>query len=98
MEDGYLFQGDMVFTKEEIRTAMAGGDVNSVGSNAYGMMNSVRKKGRMELFLISQKSVSVETKFFSKVTLIGFIYPFLSNVTFLYSLKKLLTFSGGTEI
>ena len=44
MEDGYLFQGDMVFTKEEIRTAMAGGDVDSVGSNAYGMMNSVRKK------------------------------------------------------
>ena len=48
MKDGYLFQGDMVFTKEEIR-AMSGGDVDSlgesVGCNAYAvMMNSVRKK------------------------------------------------------
>ena len=48
MKDGYVFQGDMVFTREEIRSAMSGGDAdsvgNSVGSNTYGIMNSVRKK------------------------------------------------------
>lgn len=48
MKDGYVFQGDMVFTKEEKRSAMPSDDADSVGnsfgSNAYGIMNSVRKK------------------------------------------------------